>query len=205
MTFQRCTDFCKFLIGSRSDFLQLIDGLRGTDTCDNILTLCIHQEFTIQLVFSGAWITGKGNTGTAIIPHVSEYHHLYVDSSSPISRNVIHLAIEDGTLVVPGTEDCFNRAIQLLLRIGREILFQRILIEFLEALYHFLHVIRIKVGILLHSFFLLHFINDVFKLRLVQAHNNIREHLDEATVGIICKSWIVRQLCDTLHDLIIQS
>ena len=205
MTFQCCTDFCKFLISSRRDFLQLIDGLRGTDTCNDILALCIHQEFTIQLVFTGTWITRKGNAGTAVISHVAENHHLYVDSCSPVSRNIIHFTIENRTLVVPGTENCFNRAVQLLFRIGWEIFLQGILIEFLKALHHFLHVVRIQISILLYAFFLLHFINNVFKLRFVQSHDNISKHLDETTVGIICKPRIIRQSGNALHNLIVES
>ena len=115
----------------------------GCDTRNDILTLSIHQKFAVQLVFTGARITGEGNPGSAVIAHIAKYHHLYVDCRTPASRNIIHFTIENSTRIIPRTEHCLYGTIQLLSWIAREFLMKLILIKRLEAFYHFLHIFAV--------------------------------------------------------------
>ena len=101
MIFQCIADLHEFLVCLRSNFFQLIDMLRRTDAGDDILALRVHQEFTVQLVFTSARITGERHAGTAVIAHVAEYHHLHIDRRAPAARNIVHLPIINGARVIP--------------------------------------------------------------------------------------------------------
>ena len=83
MMFQTVADINELIIRMRHDIFQFVNSLGSTDTGNDIFSLRIHQEFSIQFVFTGRRVTGKGNSGTAIIAHVTKYHHLNVDSRSP--------------------------------------------------------------------------------------------------------------------------
>ena len=77
-----------------ADLLELLESLRelvlhfgyrhrGTNACNNVLALCVGEEFSHESLFAGRRITGKCNTGSAIVAHIAERHHLYVDSGTP--------------------------------------------------------------------------------------------------------------------------
>jgi len=50
----------------------------------------------------------------------SEHHSLHVDRGSQVVRNLIHAAIGDGALPIPGAEDSVPRHGELLARVLRE-------------------------------------------------------------------------------------
>ena len=64
MILQSIADLCELLVYFRHNFLQLCDLLRRTYTGYDVLALCIHQEFTHQMLLTGRRVTGKCNTGT---------------------------------------------------------------------------------------------------------------------------------------------
>ena len=119
--FQRIADLDELLVAFRHNLGQLIDRLRSTDACDNVLALCIHQEFAEQLLFAGRRVTGKRNACAGGVAHIAERHHLNVDSSTPGIRNVVHSSVDVCTRVVPGTENGFDRAHELIFRVRREV------------------------------------------------------------------------------------
>ncbi len=80
--FEDVADFLKLLIDFRIDFMELIDGNGGADAGDDIFSLCVHQEFPEEIVFTGGRVTRKGNTRPAVVSHVSVDHGLNVDSCS---------------------------------------------------------------------------------------------------------------------------
>ncbi len=101
--------------------LHLSDRHRCTNTGNHILTLGILQELTHKFLLAGSWITGKGNTCTTVVTHITECHGLYVYSSTPGVRDIIVTTVYIRTRVVPGTEYGFDRTHQLLFRIIREV------------------------------------------------------------------------------------
>ncbi len=85
--------------------LGLVDRLRRASTSDHILTLGIDQIFTVKVVLASGRVTGKGNTGGAIVTHIAVDHRLYVDGSTPFCRDVIESAVGFCTKVHPGAEN----------------------------------------------------------------------------------------------------
>ena len=111
----------KLLVNLRHNFLQLIDLLRGTNAGNNVLALCVHQEFAHQVLFAGGGVACKGNAGTGGVAHIAESHHLHVNSRTPGIRDIVVAAVDVCTRVVPGTEYGLDSLHQLFLRIGREV------------------------------------------------------------------------------------
>ena len=66
----------------------------------HIFALGIGQELAEQAVLAGGRVSGKGNAGTAVIPHISEGHHLYVYSGAPGIGNIIVTAVYVGSGVI---------------------------------------------------------------------------------------------------------
>ena len=103
--FKDVTDIPKFFVCARHSLLHtvkmlvliifciIVERARGTDTCNNILTLCIYKPLTVKQVFTCCRVAGKCNTGCRCVTHVSEYHRLYVNSSSPVIWNTFNTTV----------------------------------------------------------------------------------------------------------------
>ena len=185
--------------------MQLADGRRSTDTSNNVLALSIDQVLAHQLLLAGGGVAGEGNAGAGTHTGVTEGHLLHVDGSAPLVRNLVHLTIDIGAGVVPGTENGLDSANQLLLGILRELLALLLQIDSLELLDEFLQVIGIQLNVLLDTLALLHSVDALLEEALAQLHDNIRVHLDEAAVAVIGKAGVVGLFGQTLNSLIVQA
>ena len=94
-------ELCKCL---REFLFHLGNVHRSTNAGNNVLTLCICKELTEESVLSCSRVTGKCNTCTAVITHVTKCHHLYVNSGSPGIRDIVVTTVYVCSRVVPGTE-----------------------------------------------------------------------------------------------------
>ena len=199
MILQAGRDLDELLIAFRKILLQTGDRLRGTDTGNHVLALGIDQIFAVNALRAGGRISCKGDAGAGGIAHVSEYHGLYVDGGSPVAGDVIHPAVHDGALVVPGTEYGLDRFHELYPGILREVSSHPVLIDALKALNNLFQVVGSKVRVKTRSLCFLDLVKHSFKKRFGNFHYHIREHLDESAVGIIGKSGIPRLPGKALH------
>ena len=55
----------------------------STNSGNNVFSLCVCQELSKESVLSCSRVSCKCNTCSTVISHVTECHHLYVNSSSP--------------------------------------------------------------------------------------------------------------------------
>ena len=163
----------ELLVALRKILLKLCDGAGSTNACNDVLTLCIDEVLTIDALLTGGRITCKCNAGTGGIAHVSEYHGLYVYGCAPVSGDIVHTAINDGTRVVPGTEYGLNSLHELNHGILRELLALLLHVVSLEALDKLLHVICIELDIVLNALFFLYSVDDLLEGRLGNLHNYI--------------------------------
>ena len=121
MLFKQIAYFFKFSICLRELFLHLGDRHGGTYARNHIFTLGVDKEFAHQLVLTGGGIPGKSNACTGIVIQVAENHGHNIDCCTPAVRDIIIPAVNIGARIIPGTEDRFYRAHQLLFGIGGEI------------------------------------------------------------------------------------
>ncbi len=156
-------------------------------------------------MIAGCRVSGEADTRAAVIAHVAKYHLDNRNSCAPVIRDIIHLTVIDGTLIVPGTEDSCHCTVELYMRILRECLAKLFLIICLELTSQLFHIIGIQVNIILDTLLCFLGINHFLKFCLFQTHDDIAEHHDKTSVGIIGKTLIARLLFNNLDNLIIHA
>ena len=205
MFFQAGGNIDKLLINLRHGLRQRGDRLRGADAGHDVLALRVHQELAEQLLFAGGRAAGKCNARARGVAHIAEYHGLDVDRGAPGVRNIVHAAVGVRARVIPRAEYRANRFHQLLLGVLRELFAQGLFIVILEQDDQFGHIVRVQLVIHLDALLLLDLIDEGLEGGLGQLHDDIREHLDEAAVGIARKARIVRQAGNRFADLVIHA
>ena len=205
MVFQFIRYFHKLFIAFRQVFFQFGNRLWCTDTCHNILTLCVDQVFAVYAFLSGGRISGKSNACAGRIAHIAEYHRLYVDRRAPVARNIVHSSVYDGSFIIPGTEYGLNRFHQLYFRFLREILSFIFFINCFESDNDFFHIVRCQISIVGYSFGSFDFVKNSFEIRFGNLHNNVGEHLNKSSIRIVCESRISGLFSESLYRNISQS
>ena len=203
--FQRLRDFNKLIIYFRKRLMQRGDRLRRADTRNDIFALCIHQVFAVQSLFARRRVSRKRDARAAVVAHVAEDHGLNIDGRAPAARDVVQTAIYDGSRVVPGTENGLDRFDELFLRILREFHAHFLLIELFIFHNDLLEVLCIQLGVQLYALRFLRFVQDRFELGLLDAHNDIREHLNETAIAVVCKAGVLRLRSHALYGDIVKT
>ncbi len=205
MVFENLADVLE-LCECFGEFLcHLSDRHRRTDTCNDVLALCVGQELAHEFLFAGSGITGKCNTGSAIVTHVTECHHLHVDCSSPAVRNVVVTTVDVCTGVVPRTEHGFDSTDELFLRIGREIDTDLGLVLCFELVSQFFEVVGIEFDVISNAFLCLHLVDELLEILLADFHNDVGVHLNKSAVAVPSPSRVVGFLSDDIDDFFIQT
>ena len=157
------------------------------------------------MLFTGCGVTGKCNTGTGGLAHISECHHLYVYSRTPGVGDIIVAAVYVCPWIVPGTEYSLDGLHQLLLGIGGEILSDLLFIFSLKLLCQPVEILSGQLYILSYALFSLHPVNELFKIFLADFHNNVGEHLDKSSVAVPCPARIAGLCSQNLNYFLIQA
>lgn len=81
------------------------DLLRGADAGHDVLALRVDQILAVEEVFARGGVARESDARGGVGAHVAEDHRLHRDGRAPFGRDVVELAVEDGALVHPRTED----------------------------------------------------------------------------------------------------
>ena len=199
------SDLDELLVALRQILLQLCDRLRSTDTCNDVFALCVDQILTEDTLCARCGVTCERNACTGCVAHVTKYHGLHVDSGAPLVRDIIHHSVVVCSRVIPGTENSLDGFHQLYLGILRELFAHLLSIDLFVLGNNSLQILCLQLCIIYIAVCLLLCLKDAVEIGLAHAHNDIREHLDESSVGIICKSRIAGLCSKALDRDIIQT
>ena len=205
MLFEDLADFLEFVISFGEHVLHLGDGHRGTDTCDDVFALCVGQEFAHQALFAGGGVTGECDARTGGFAHVAERHHLHVDCGTPAVRDVVVHTIDVCAGVVPGTEHGLDGLEQLFLRVGGEVFAQLFFVLCLELVGELFEVFRRQIDVLRDALFLLHLVDELFKVFFADFHDDVREHLDEAAIAVVRPTGVAGFFGDDFHHFLVET
>ena len=190
MRFQQMRDPVELLIDFGERFFHLRDGLRCSDTGNDVLALGIHQEFTEDTVLTIDRASCERNARAGCLAHVAEDHRLHVNGSPQTAGDAVNLSVQDRTFVVPGAEDRLHGFHQLVLRILREFssdfCFDKVLVRSNDIL----QIGRRKLCIVLIPFLFLLAVKDLIEFGFRDLQYDVAEHLDEAAVAVIGKPFI---------------
>ena len=162
--------------------------LRSTDSCNNVLALCVYEILTIEEILTVSGIAAEANTSSTGFTHITEYHGHNANSGTPLVWNSFHLAVQDSTLVHPAAEYCADGTPKLLDRIIGEIFASTFLDGGLEQFNQFLQFLYRQVLVELDTTFSLYAFNnflewvDVFLVYGLHLENYVTIHLYEATI-----------------------
>ncbi len=122
--FQNVADFFQLSILFGHLILHVYDGLRRSDSSDDVLALSVHEIFPEKDVFSRPRIASKGNPSGRVRPHVAEHHCTNVDSCPicHIRGDLELLPVIDSPFPHPRSEHGFYRNLHLLQGILRKFL-----------------------------------------------------------------------------------
>ena len=198
VVFERLADRAKLLIRTGHHLCQLAYRLRCTHTGHHVLTLCIHEEFSVELIGTDGGVAGKGYTGAGFVGSVTEHHALHIHSGTPIGGDTILGSVGDGTFVVPGAEHGANSTLELLPGVGGEILSCAAQHQCFESLHQLAAILGSEFCIrnIASVAFLLQGLDFGFKrlhvltLTLLHPHHHIAIHLHKAAVAVPSKTRI---------------
>ena len=94
---------------------------RGADARHHVFALSVHQVVAEQDFFAGRGVAGEGDARAGVLAHIAEDHRHDVDCRAEVVRNSGGVAVIDGALAVPRTEDRLDRQFKLLERFLREV------------------------------------------------------------------------------------
>ena len=184
--------------------------MRCADAGNDVFTLGIDQEFTVEQIFPGTCVTGEGDAGAAVLAKIAEDHGLDVDRCAPRIRDIVQLAINFGAVVVPALEDRHHGTPELFPGIGRELAANPRTNQALETQDKLFQVLGLEIGIELDPLLLLdhvdnHFEGVVIFLRdRLEAHDNVTVHLDEAAVRVPGETLVVGLASQPGNRLVIE-
>ena len=199
------------------DMLQLGDGARVANARDNVFALGVHQVVAVEFLLAVCGVAGKCNAGSGSLALVAEHHALHVNGGAQIVGNLVLLAVEHRARVVPAAEHGLDGQLQLNVGVLREsdravndelgMLFSgNVLREnLLELSDEFLQVFSGELGVALHAASEFLGGNGIFEQVAVEAHNHVREHLDEAAIAVPREASVVGVLDEAVNRLVVQT
>ena len=212
VVFQHFADAHEFIEGGGHHVVKGCHGSGRADAGHHVFTLGVHQEFAVEFVFAGSGVAGERHAGTGFFTRVAEYHGLHVDGGAPFGGNAIFLAVNDGAVIVPGTEHSADGTLELFPRAFREFMTGAFQHQLLEAGDKFLQVVRGKLGVFhVGAAFFLDGGNGGFKgfvvfIRvLLHAQHHVAVHLHEAAVAVPRKAGVAGGLHHGFHGFFIQA
>jgi len=200
-------------VGLREVLLQAGDGLGCADSGDDVLALGVDEELAVELVGAVGGVAGEGDAGAGVVAGVAEDHGLDVDGGAPVGGDVVLLAVDDGAVVHPGTEDGAGGSAELVPRVVGEGLAGAFEHEGLEAADELLLVVGGELGVLDVGVvaLVLEGVDDglerlvVLVLALLDAEDHIAVHLDEAAVAVPGEAGVVGGVLEGDDGLVVEA
>ena len=151
---------------------------------------------------SGAPVTSsrlKATPEPLVVALVAEDHLLDVDRGAPVVGDAVDAPVGRGALAVPRVEDGADGLLELLARLGRE------LVELLEAARELAQRLDVELGVVLDAAVGLHALDLVLEALALDAAHDVAEHLHEAPVGVPREALVLGLARQPLHRLVVEA
>ena len=152
---------------------HLGDRHRRTHAGHHVLALRVHEELAHQLLLAGRRVAREGDARAGLVVEVAERHHLDVDGGAPAVGDVVVAAVDVRARVVPAAEHGLDGLKELLLRVGREVLADLVLVFLLELARQLLQVLGRQLNVLLDALLRLHLVDELLEVLLAHLHHDV--------------------------------
>ena len=201
MLFELAANLQKLVIYLRHRLVERLDWPRRPNPRDDVLALRVHEVFAVKGILAGGRISSEGDAGSGVLAHIPKDHGLNVDRRSQKALYVVELAIFDGSLVVPASDDGIDCASELVDRPNREFLAGVFFVDFQIILDQLFEVLGGKLHIEIDAAFVLFGLNGLLELLVRDAHHDVAEHVDEPAIRIPCEADVARSARQSLHGI----
>ena len=100
---------------------------------------------------AGDLVAAERDAAAARVALVAEHHLLDVDRGPPVVGDAVDAPVGDRALAVPGVEDGADRALELVLRVLREVLAGLLAVEALERVDELAQRVGVELGVVLDA------------------------------------------------------
>jgi len=205
MLFKRPGDLLQLLVIVRHLHGHVVDVLGHANAGDHILALGIDQVVAFQFGLARGAIARHGHTGGAVVAHVSEDHGHDTDCCAQIMGNACRIAIIHRALAIPAFENRFSGHFELFDRILGKIHLGMAAEDGLELPGQGPPMVGAQLGLGLDTGFLFDQIDRQFERLIRDSHDHRPKHLDQAAIGIIHKTRVLRVADHALGGFIIET
>ncbi len=195
----------ELFINFRHPLLELFDMKRGADASNDVFALGVGEEFSVDLLFAGARVTGESDAGAGVFAHVPEDHGLNVDGGAPFIGNAVHLTIDVGAGVVPAAENGSDRFFELDIRIGREVFVEDVLVVGLIGFDQFLELLGGDFGVELVAVVGFDLVEHRVHLGARMPFGDIGEHQNETAIGVPGEALVVGGFRELIDGLVVKT
>mmetsp|Transcript_6723 Transcript_6723/g.17216 ORF Transcript_6723/g.17216 Transcript_6723/m.17216 type:complete len:986 (-) Transcript_6723:44-3001(-) len=167
----------------RQRLLHGEDVLGRADARHHVLALRVHQVLTVQQVLARGGVAGEAHARARGVAHVSEHHGLDVDRRALQPGDPRHRHVLLGAVTVPAVEHRVRRQLHLLEGLLREGL-AGLLVHSLVLGHQRAQVGGAQLVVLLHAHLALQRGHLVLEQVVVDAHDDVAVHVEEAAVAV---------------------
>jgi hypothetical protein len=192
-------------VGLREPLLHPRERLGRPDPGHDVLALRVDEKLAPDPRLAGGRIAGEADAGPRVVAFVPEHHLNDVHGCPEVLGNPVGAAVDLGARRLPGVEDGPDGAVELLLRVLREVTPRRIVVDLLEALDELLQVVRPELHVLGDAAPLLQRPERLLKAMRVDAVDDLAVHLEEPPVRVVGEAGISGGRGEPLDRLVVQA
>ena len=198
--------------------LEVGDGLSVADAGDDVLALGVDQKVAVEFLSAIGRVAREGDASRGCLALVTKSHGLNVDGGTELVGDTMLLAIDAGTLVHPAAKDSLNGKAQLEPRImwedrltvgdlelgiqgGLDVIGE----DTLERLDELLQVLSRKLGIDANTGDQTSLGQGGLEQIGIDAHDDVGEHLDKATIAVPRETRILRLDDKALDGIVVET
>ena len=178
---------------------QLGQVARGAHARDHVLALGVDEEVAAGLGRAGHLVAREGHARARGRALVAVDHLLDVDRRAPVVRDVVDAPVGDGALAHPRVEDRADGLLELLARIGGEV------VERLEARRQLAQRVGVELRVERDAALALDARDLVLEARAGDAAHDAAEHLHEPAIGVPREARIAGALRQALDGLVVEA
>ena len=186
----------------REALLHHRDRLGGADAGDDVLALRVHEELAVEDVLTRGVVAGEGDAGAGVLAHVAVGHRLHVDRGAVEALDLLDAAVLDRAVAVPRAEHGLDGVLELQQRVLREVGADLVLVDLLVLGDELDEAFGRDLGVFLDAVLGLDRAERVLELVVVDAHDDVAEHVDQAAVRVVGEARVARALREALDGLV---